>query len=61
LEHVNLEDYDYLLRVDADIILPKRFIEENLKAEADYVGKAGYCMLIKVSPFLKVFGVDLRK
>jgi len=56
LEHVNIEDYDYLLRVDADIILPKRFIEENLKAEADYVGKAGYCMLIKVSPFLKVFG-----
>lgn len=52
---VHLTDYDYLLRVDADAILPNRFIEENLKIKADCVGKAGYAMLIKMDSFLKFF------
>lgn len=55
LSMVNLTSYDYLLRVDADTVLPERFIEENLKVNADYVGKAGYAMLLKMSCFLRVF------
>jgi len=52
---VNLKEYDYILRVDADTLIPNRFIELNLKANADYVGKAGYAMLLKASTFLEVF------
>jgi hypothetical protein len=55
LSKVRLENYDYLLKVDADAILPSRFIEENLKANAAYVGKAGYAMLLKMHCFLKFF------
>ncbi|HUU88381.1 MAG TPA: glycosyltransferase family A protein [Candidatus Glassbacteria bacterium] len=55
LNQVNLHEYDYILRVDADTILPPRFIEKNQKANADYLGGSGYAMLLKVSPFLKVF------
>lgn len=55
LSMVKLEDYDYLLRVDADTVLPKHFIEENLKVNADCVGKAGYAMLLKMNCFLRVF------
>jgi glycosyltransferase involved in cell wall biosynthesis len=55
LSKVRLSEYDYLLRVDADTILPSRFIEENLKVKADYVGKAGYAMLLKMDCFIKVF------
>lgn len=55
LSNVNLEEYDWLLRVDADALLPSNFVEENMKADADYVGKAGYAMLIKMKTFIKVF------
>jgi hypothetical protein len=55
LSKVRLENFDYLLRVDADTILPSRFIEENLKANADYVGKAGYAMLLKTDCFTQFF------
>lgn len=55
LHRVSLEEYDYILRVDADTTLPSYFIEKNLKANADYIGKAGYAMLLKASSFLKVF------
>lgn len=55
LSTVDLTSYDYLLRVDADTVLPERFIEENLKVNADYVGKAGYAMLLKMNCFLKIF------
>lgn len=41
--------------MDADTVLPERFIEENLKLNADYVGKAGYAMLLKMSCFLRIF------
>ncbi len=52
---INLKEHDYLLRVDADTILPSRFIEENLKTGAHCVGKAGYAMLLNMSCFIKVF------
>ena len=55
LSKVRLEEYDYLLRVDADTVLPRRFLEENLKVNADCVAEGGYAMLIKVSSFIKYF------
>jgi len=61
LRRVDLERYNYILRVDADATLPRGFIEKNLKANADYVGKAGYAMLLKGSSFLKVFSGEFAE
>ena len=55
LSKVCLSEYDYLLKVDADTTLPSHFIEENLKVNADYVGKVGYAMLLKMNCFIKFF------
>lgn len=52
--HIKLEGFDYVLRVDGDVILPCNFLEENLKDNPDLCGGAGYAMLIKVKPFLEV-------
>jgi len=51
---VDLGSFDYLLRVDADVVLPEFFVEENLKLNADVVGSAGYALLVKVKPFLRI-------
>lgn len=51
----NLKEYDYLLKVDAEMILPACFIEENMKVGADFVASGGAAMLFKVSCFLDVF------
>jgi len=51
---VNLRDFDFLLRVDGDVFLPFDFIEENLRACPDLCGGAGYAMLIRVEPFLRI-------
>jgi hypothetical protein len=53
LQHVKLEDFDYLLRVDSDNILPPNFVEENLKHNPDVCGLGG-AMLLKLSSFRKV-------
>jgi glycosyltransferase involved in cell wall biosynthesis len=55
LAKANIREYDYILKVDADATLPKHFIEENLKENADCLGGSGYAMLITVSAFLEVF------
>ncbi|MFZ7137768.1 MAG: glycosyltransferase [archaeon] len=55
LSHINLEDYDYILRIDADTMLPPKFIENNIKANADQIGTSGYAMLLKASSFIDVF------
>ena len=54
LSHVRLEDFDYIVRVDADTVLPPNYIEENLKDKPDLCGKAGYGLIVKVKPFLKL-------
>jgi len=54
LSHIKIDDFDYILRVDGDVILPPNFLEENLKEEPDLCGTAGYAMLIKVSTFKRV-------
>ena len=55
LSKVKIEDYNHILRVDADTKLPPDFIEKNLESDAEVVGRAGYAMLIKTETFLKVF------
>jgi hypothetical protein len=56
LETVNLQEYDYIFRVDADTILDPCFLESNLKGSPDLAGNGGYAMLIKVKPFLELMG-----
>ncbi|MCW3980083.1 MAG: hypothetical protein NWF11_01250 [Candidatus Bathyarchaeota archaeon] len=54
LSHLHLKDFDYILRVDSDTVIPHNFLEENLKGEPDLCGSAGYAMTIKVSTFERV-------
>jgi len=54
LPHIKLEHFDYILRVDADTVLPPNFLEENLRDEPDICGGSGRAMLIKTSSFLRV-------
>ena len=54
LNVVDLNFFDYILRVDSDVVLPSDFIEKNLQGEPDGVGDAGYAMLLKVQSFVKV-------
>jgi hypothetical protein len=55
LTNIKLENYDYLLRVDADTVLPLNFVEENLKLDMDALGY-GYAQIIKITPFIKIMG-----
>lgn len=55
LGKVKIEQFDYLLRVDADMILPPNFLQENLKDKPDYCGQSASAQIIKVSSFIKVF------
>lgn len=54
LSHIRLEDFDYILRVDGDTILPADYLEESLRDAPDLYGDWGYAMLIKTQPFLKL-------
>lgn len=55
LRHVNLDDFDYILRVDCDAWLPPDFVEGNLQGSPDVCG-LGAAMLIKTSSFQNVMG-----
>jgi len=48
------EEYDYMLKLDSDIYFDETFIEENIKAGYDLMGR-GAAMVIKVKSFIKVF------
>ena len=52
IEFVKIEKFDYLLRVDADTILPKDFIEKNIASGNRAMGY-GYAQLIEVKSFIK--------
>jgi hypothetical protein len=54
-ENLKLENYDYILRVDADTVLPLNFVEGNLKQNCEVVGY-GPAQLIKVDSFQKCMG-----
>jgi hypothetical protein len=55
LEHINLKDFDYVLKLDGDTILGRDFLKNNLVDHPDTVG-AGPAFLIKVSPFIEILG-----
>lgn len=54
LAKVSIQNYDYLLKLDADVILPRQFLPINLEVNADIMGKFGFCMLLKIYPFMKL-------
>jgi hypothetical protein len=54
LKHVNLESYDYLLRFDADTVLPKNFLRTNLAAKPDLIGAHGSAMMLSIPRFTKL-------
>lgn len=54
LERVDLAKYDYLLRVDADVVLPPSFVEACSKQDVDLVGEFG-AMLMVMPTFRQVF------
>lgn len=56
LKDVDLDRYDYLLRVDSDTVLPPTWIERSVATGADVVGRAGYALLVKMDAFLRVGG-----
>jgi len=48
------EDYDYMLKLDSDIYFDEKFLEENIRAGYDLMGRGGG-MIIKVKSFIEVF------
>jgi len=54
LAGVKLQDYDYILRVDADVTLPRSFLATNLKVKADMVGRFGFAVILKTFSFIKL-------
>jgi hypothetical protein len=55
LEKVDLKKFDYFLRVDGHVVLPKDFLEKNLKGEPDTLHGAGFS-IVKVAPFIEIMG-----
>ncbi len=58
IRNVNLEEYDYLLKLDDDVILPPNFLEANVGL-ADYVGE-GRAMILKIKTLLQIMGGNLK-
>jgi hypothetical protein len=55
LASVDLSSYDFLLRVDSDVVLPVNFLGSSIALGADVVG-SGPAHLIRVKPFLDCMG-----
>jgi glycosyltransferase involved in cell wall biosynthesis len=55
LNNIDLHRYDFLLKIDADVVMPLNYLESCLKLRADLVG-LGPFMLVKMEPFLKLLG-----
>lgn len=53
LRKLEISDYDYILKSDSDVIYPQNFLEKNLAAKFDLMGR-GCAMLINVDTFLEV-------
>jgi hypothetical protein len=51
LRQVCLEHYDFLLKLDADVLLPSNYLARCVTLGADLVG-LGPFMLVKIKPFL---------
>ena len=55
LEKIDLKKFDYILRVDGHVVLPKDFLEKNLEGEPDTMYGAGF-EIVKVAPFIEIMG-----
>ena len=55
LANINLENFDYILRVDGDTVIPRNFVEANLK-DHPHVAGDGDAMLLHVPSFLSIMG-----
>ena len=55
-EHFDLDDYDYLLRIDADSVVPDGYILRNLPGDKQYVTGHTSGILIKMESFSKLLG-----
>jgi len=53
LEKEDLHSYDYILKMDSDVILHPRCLEKCVKKGADLIG-LGPFMLVRIEPFIKV-------
>lgn len=52
LDRLDLAEFDWLLRVDGDTILPPDWLERSMASGADVVGRGGYALLVKMSAFM---------
>jgi hypothetical protein len=59
LEKISLQEYDYILRVDSDVVLPSNFLEANLKTGLDVMG-FGSAQIIRIDPFIKLMNGKLN-
>ena len=50
-EKIDLTTFDYILKIDRRIVLPKDFLEKTLVNEPDTIVSAG-CEIVKVEPIL---------
>ncbi|MEM4474635.1 MAG: glycosyltransferase family A protein [Candidatus Bathyarchaeia archaeon] len=55
LSTINLGEFNYILKLDADIILSRRCLEKSLGVSADLVG-LGPFMLVNMKPFIYLLG-----
>lgn len=56
LASLNLDDYDWLLRLDDDTTIPTNFLQVNTAIEADIIGNGGNCLLIRTCVLKKLGG-----
>ncbi len=56
LAQEDLSNYDYILKVDAEILLPRDFIKINTEKGQDFVGSGGTAMIFKTSAFIEGLG-----
>jgi hypothetical protein len=55
LANLDLKRFDYILKVDDDVIFPPTFLSENIESQYDLMGR-GCGLLIKVKPFIELMG-----
>ena len=55
LEKIDLKKFDYFLRVDGHVVLPKDFLGKNLEGEPDTLYGAGFS-IVKIAPFIEIMG-----
>jgi hypothetical protein len=56
LEGVDLQSFDWFLRVDGDVVLPADWIQRSVATGADVIGRGGYALLIRMGAFLAIGG-----